>query len=370
MKKMGSMILAAMLLFCGSVQAALVTDNFDRGDTAYSTNNYIGPGWTTSLAADRTAIKSNTLAFDVAPSLSADHLTYNTGVGMIAGTSTDSNSWTMSSDIKIASDGMWAGVAFNVQDADNFYALRIKTGTTIYQMIRVLNGTAASAFVSKSDLSIPFASGTAYTFTISSDTANEFTFTITEAGSSTVLNPQTFTSQGSGNFDGGYGGFYHWTGLVSQQPDATYDNFSVEALPSSSVTTNYYAEWLELYPTLGSSTNYTDDPDFDNMENLLEYALGGIPTNSDAASVLPISGMMEDGGTNWMYYTYNRRLDATARQLAYEVVSGTDLTGAMITATEETGSAAINADFKSVTNRISTEVDAQSFMKLNVEISE
>lgn len=217
-----------VLLGTGVAGAALLTDHFDRGNTAYSTDaSIIESNWMTSLAADRAAIKDNALAFDVAPSLNANHLTYNTGVVITAGTWNDANRWTMSSEVTISGDGMWAGVAFNIQDADNFYALRVKSGTTIYQMIRVLDGSV-SAFVNRKDLLSPIAAGKAYVYTISCSTANEFTFSITEKESSAVLNPQTVTFGGTGNWDGGYGGFYHGTGLLSQVPDATYDNFRLE----------------------------------------------------------------------------------------------------------------------------------------------
>ncbi len=124
-----------------------------------------------------------------------------------------------------------------------------------------------------------------------------------------------------------------------------------------------FAGWLNLYPTLGSSTNYMDDPDSDGMNNLLEYALGGVPTSADAAGVLPTSSL-ED---NWMLYVYNRRLDAAARQLSYSVVSGADLTSAEMTnATEEVGFSAINADFEAVTNRLSIDSAPRAFMTLKV----
>ena len=86
---------------------------------------------------------------------------------------------------------------------------------------------------------------------------------------------------------------------------------------------------------------------------------------------MPQSSVSADGGTNWMYYIYNRRLNAAARGLTYDVVAGTDLVFGNITnATEEVGSSAIDADFESVTNRISTAVESKQFMKLNVELTE
>ncbi len=128
-----------------------------------------------------------------------------------------------------------------------------------------------------------------------------------------------------------------------------------------------YSLWTDAYPSLGSSTNLVDDPDSDGMDNLLEYALGGDPTVSDAAGILPGSGL--DAG--WMYYIYSRRLDAADRGLDYSVVSGTDLVyGSLTNATEEVGSATVDAEFETVTNRMPVDVETQAFMKLNVEITE
>lgn len=227
---MKKLAMVMCLLLGGSSWATLLTDDFNRGDTAYSTDStIIGSSWVSSLGDDRSAIKSNTLAFDVPLTLSANHLFYNTGIALSAGTAGGS-SWTYSADVKIDGAGMYGGIAFNILDANNFYALRIKAGYSDYQMIRVVNGVTSS-FVSQSNLTAPIAAGGAYTFTVSSDVVDNFTFTITAAGSSTVLNPQTTTSLGTSGFDNGYAGFYHWTGLGSRLPDATYDNFSVNVIP-------------------------------------------------------------------------------------------------------------------------------------------
>ncbi|QHI69406.1 LamG domain-containing protein [Tichowtungia aerotolerans] len=128
-----------------------------------------------------------------------------------------------------------------------------------------------------------------------------------------------------------------------------------------------FSGWLNMYPTLGTSTNYTDDPDADGMNNLLEYALGGIPTDSDAVDVLPTSF----AESNWMLYVYNRRLDASSRQLSYSVVSGADLTlEAMTNATEEIGSSVIDAGFEVVTNRVPMDLEPRQFVTLKIEVAE
>jgi hypothetical protein len=132
-------------------------------------------------------------------------------------------------------------------------------------------------------------------------------------------------------------------------------------------STESYADWLAEYPTLGTQTNFSDDVEPDGLDNLLEYALGGNPTNADAALVLPES----DTSAGWLYHVYNRRTDAAARGLTYTVLEGTNLVdGSVSNAVPDHGVSAPTNDFETVTNRIPTTTDEQSFMKLEVELTE
>lgn len=117
----------------------------------------------------------------------------------------------------------------------------------------------------------------------------------------------------------------------------------------------------------GVNDGYADDVEPDGMNNLLEYALGGNPLVDDAALMLP--GYALDG--SYLNYVYRRRLDAAARGLTYGVLVTTDLVdGVWINGTVEAGTEAIDFEFESVTNRVSTDVEAQQFMQLEVGISE
>ncbi|VGO18636.1 BNR-4 repeat-containing protein [Pontiella sulfatireligans] len=136
-----------------------------------------------------------------------------------------------------------------------------------------------------------------------------------------------------------------------------------------------YDQWAgSYYPAIHDNDGYGDDAEpggGDGMVNLVEYALGGNPLVDDATTKLPTIGISEEGGTNWFNYIYNRRLDASARNLTYEVFVTTNLvSGAWTNTTEEAGLAVINADFESVTNRVSNEVEMQQFMKLEIGITE
>ena len=107
------------------------------------------------------------------------------------------------------------------------------------------------------------------------------------------------------------------------------------------------------------------------MKNLAEYALGGDPTVADAATVLPVSSIGRNDGTNWFNYIYTRRRDAAARQLTYEVQTTTNLVSNVWTNdTEEAGSVIIDANFETVTNRIPADGKAQQFLRLELSMED
>jgi hypothetical protein len=139
---------------------------------------------------------------------------------------------------------------------------------------------------------------------------------------------------------------------------------TIQALPAAGPL---YADWVASYPTLESQTNHLDDFEPDGVNNLLEYAMGGNPTNNDAAAVMPTSEL--DAG--WLYLVYNRRENAGALDLTYTVVTGTNLvSGPMTNEVPEYGVSAETDGFVNATNRISTGVHDQGFMQLQVELDQ
>ena len=124
-----------------------------------------------------------------------------------------------------------------------------------------------------------------------------------------------------------------------------------------------YDAWAALYPTL-SNTAPDHDEEPDGMDNLTEYALGGNPTNSDATSILPVSDL-KDGVLS---YIYNRQNPADPA-LTYAVLSCADLVFESITnVTAEVGVSGVVNGFESVTNQVSTDVEAEQFMQLKIEM--
>ncbi|MDZ8119066.1 right-handed parallel beta-helix repeat-containing protein [Pontiella agarivorans] len=132
-----------------------------------------------------------------------------------------------------------------------------------------------------------------------------------------------------------------------------------------------YMDWLAEFPTLGSFTNVTDNPDADALDNLGEYAMGGIPTNGTDIGYEPVFQPLEAGGTNWFEFVYAQRTDADIRGLEYSLETNTNLLNAAgwtnahyeITGTN----ASYAAGFESITNRISTATETNQFIRLHIK---
>ena len=134
--------------------------------------------------------------------------------------------------------------------------------------------------------------------------------------------------------------------------------------------TTPYEDWIaDQGLTSGVNAAYGDDPDGDDMDNLLEYALGANALSDDAAGFLPGYEVLADGSTNYLNYVYRRRIDYADRGLTYEVGAGGNLVFEPLTnATEFVDSGVIDSEFESVTNRIPMGVEDQQFMQLKVTI--
>jgi len=126
-----------------------------------------------------------------------------------------------------------------------------------------------------------------------------------------------------------------------------------------------YSSWALSFGLLGADTNGNADVENDGLENLMEYALGGNPTNDDAAAVAPYAVIMADaGGTNWFYHVHNQNTDT---DLTFTVGATTNLvtTAADTNDVEWVGATAESGGFKTVINRTEATTDAK-FIKLKV----
>ena len=109
------------------------------------------------------------------------------------------------------------------------------------------------------------------------------------------------------------------------------------------------------------------DYDGDGVDNLIEYALGGSPIKSDAASSHPVFQLVED----YFFYVHNERTDDLS--LTYTVEWTEDLVNAGGVMGWETDSVefvdeSVFSDvFKTVTNRIPVDGKDQQFIHLKIE---
>ncbi|VGO18381.1 beta strand repeat-containing protein [Pontiella sulfatireligans] len=129
-----------------------------------------------------------------------------------------------------------------------------------------------------------------------------------------------------------------------------------------------YDSWALSYGLTGADTNGNADVENgglgDGLENLMEYALGGNPTNDDAAAVSPSTYMADDAGTDWFYHVYNQNQDPS---LTFTVGATPDLvfTAVDTNDVELVGETAESGGFKTVTSRTEASTDAK-FIKLDV----
>lgn len=125
-----------------------------------------------------------------------------------------------------------------------------------------------------------------------------------------------------------------------------------------------YEEWAASYGLTNGLGAEEYDVEPDGLQNLLEYALGGNPTNVDGSAVLPRFMIAGDGGTNWLYYIHNERNDPS---LLYTVQAATNLVipSWETNGVEWVGESAWVDGYKSVTNRTDLEFSPK-YLRLRV----
>jgi hypothetical protein len=113
----------------------------------------------------------------------------------------------------------------------------------------------------------------------------------------------------------------------------------------------------------------THDAEPDGLIKWVEYALGGNPISNDASDILTAGSFGSDNGANGLYYTYDRREDATARGLTYEVLTGTNLVDGLSNAVPAWSVSPATNGFETKTHRVSTDAAPSGFMELEFELS-
>jgi len=160
------------------------------------------------------------------------------------------------------------------------------------------------------------------------------------------------------------------TGFDANDPSAftlTYDGTDTILYVVPAIGT--YADWVADWGLTGSDTNRTADLENgglgDGMDNLLEYALGGNPTNDDAVAFLPTVEFAADS----VEYVFRRRVDFAPRNLAYDLMvnpDGLQAPWVNVGTNFVTAIGSIDAEFESVTNMVSTAGIDLNFINLQV----
>jgi hypothetical protein len=100
---------------------------------------------------------------------------------------------------------------------------------------------------------------------------------------------------------------------VNRWVGSTLTCFSVGVDGGLSADSTPYEVWSYTYGLSGDDADEKADVENgglgDGLDNLMEYALGGNPTNDDAAAVSPDTFMAEAHGTDWFYPVHNRNTD-------------------------------------------------------------
>ncbi len=151
--------------------------------------------------------------------------------------------------------------------------------------------------------------------------------------------------------------------------DITQDGLSatLSVIPQ---TQSPYMGWISEYgltDTNGTAA-LTADPDNDGRNNLVEYALGGDPTNSAVSGHAVTAFVRELDGTNWFETVHFERADKEARGLSYELERIDDLaqTNWVSAGFAGGGSGAYDAEFNVVTNLVEAEPQS-GFVRLSIE---
>lgn len=175
------------------------------------------------------------------------------------------------------------------------------------------------------------------------------------------------------------------TATITYTSVPSVDEISIQATHTSdgsaSITDTYDLPVTETFGGYVSGlalTGELDDPDFDGISNLLEYAFGGNPgTNSNIAEGGYHLTPRSSEASGILTFTYARRTDAAARGLTYETEFSETLDGAPWSTTLPAGGSSSAAHFdpdvpgyEQVSVSIPTGSPDRNFVRVNVTLDE
>lgn len=213
MKKSTAII--GMVFAVSAVWAGIITDDFNRADTALSTDtSLIGANWVNAgNAASQWAINSGEVVGDLA----APGILINSE----ANVGTD-DLFEVSATMTVTVDGRWVGLVLNYQDPLNYYEIRVRGGLAAAQAVKVVNGVAATISGSMGFASA-MALNTPYTMTVRGTSDTDFYVDFVGAGISTL---NAHYADSGDVFSGGKLGMI---AEINGAGLARFDNFSAES---------------------------------------------------------------------------------------------------------------------------------------------
>ncbi|VGO18316.1 autotransporter outer membrane beta-barrel domain-containing protein [Pontiella sulfatireligans] len=124
--------------------------------------------------------------------------------------------------------------------------------------------------------------------------------------------------------------------------------------------------WIEGFGLVGDDLLPETDVEPDGLDNLMEYALGGNPTNDDAAVVSPKTYTEDDGGTDYFYHFSDQRTDDASLTFTLGATDNLVTTAPDTNDVSFVGESATANNYKTVTNRTEATPSAK-FIQLKVQ---
>jgi hypothetical protein len=123
-----------------------------------------------------------------------------------------------------------------------------------------------------------------------------------------------------------------------------------------------YNLWTDIQGLERADAELTADPDGNGQNNLFDYALDW---------TVPTYGMAQSGGSNVVEFIHQRRRDAAARGLTYNVEWTDNLVSNVWNSSGviEDGIQVLDVSFENVTNHIPTDLP-KKFIRLGIDITE
>lgn len=137
----------------------------------------------------------------------------------------DTPSFTLESNLAVVRDAGWGGIAFHVQDANNYYALRIRPSTDGIQLIRNIDGAIGASF----STTVPggLTAGETYLLGVDSPAAGEFNVYLRDGTGATLFEASRTETALSGGFAGFFSGSTGGNNVINMSAD----DFSLQVVP-------------------------------------------------------------------------------------------------------------------------------------------